>query len=78
MRYWLRCKQAHQLLSEQQDRELGKIEKVALRMHLAICHSCQNFSGQMTFLRQAMRNWPEQAEPEETKESSKEQTGSNS
>jgi len=62
MRYWLRCKQAHQLMSEQQDRQLGRAETLALRMHLAICHSCQNFSGQMQLLRQAMRRWPEQAD----------------
>lgn len=62
MRYWLRCKDAHQLLSEKLDRPLARGEKLALSLHLAMCRSCQNFSGQMELLHQAMRRWPQQSE----------------
>lgn len=69
MRYWLRCKDAHQLLSEKIDRPLARGEKLALSLHLAMCRSCQNFSGQMDLLHQAMRRWPEQKQSENTQKS---------
>lgn len=69
MSYWLRCKDAHQLLSEKIDRPLARGEKLALSLHLAMCRSCQNFSGQMDLLHQAMRRWPEQKQSENPQKS---------
>ena len=49
------CKEATRLLSQAQDRELSLREQVALRVHLAICRGCRAFSGQLAFLRRAVR-----------------------
>lgn len=51
----LSCKQAAQLASQSLDRRLGWFERVALRLHLAICDGCTNFSRQAAFLRRAMK-----------------------
>jgi predicted anti-sigma-YlaC factor YlaD len=51
----LSCKQAAQLASQGLDRRLGFLERVGLRVHLAICDGCTNFSRQVAFLRRAMK-----------------------
>jgi predicted anti-sigma-YlaC factor YlaD len=57
----LSCKQATRLVSEGLDRELGFTERVRLRVHLAICGGCTNFSKQVALLRQAMARLAEQS-----------------
>ncbi|HEX7644162.1 MAG TPA: zf-HC2 domain-containing protein [Burkholderiaceae bacterium] len=52
----LTCKEAHRLVSEGLDRELGVFERLRIRAHLTVCDACTNFNGQMILLRQAMRN----------------------
>jgi len=49
----LSCKQVTRLLSQGLDRDLGFTERVKLRVHLAICNGCTNFSEQVAFLRKA-------------------------
>jgi len=51
----LSCKEASHLVSQGLDRRLGLAERLALRLHLAICNGCSNFSKQVEFLRKAMR-----------------------
>jgi predicted anti-sigma-YlaC factor YlaD len=51
----LSCKKTAQLLSQGMDRRLALWERVALRLHLAICDGCRNFKKQTAFLRQAMK-----------------------
>jgi hypothetical protein len=51
----LSCKEAAQLVSQGLDRRLGFAERVALRLHLAICNGCANFNKQMAFLRAALK-----------------------
>ncbi len=51
----LSCKDASHLVSEGLDRRLGFGERIALRVHLAICDGCTNFSEQMAFLRKAVQ-----------------------
>ena len=50
----LSCKEASRLVSQGLDRKLGFGERVALRVHLAICDGCTNFKDQVAFLRKAM------------------------
>jgi hypothetical protein len=50
----LSCKEATQLVSQGLDRRLGFGERLALRLHLAICEGCTNFSRQLAFLRRAL------------------------
>ena len=51
----LSCKESARLLSQGMDRELAFGERVALRVHLAICDGCRNVSSQFKFLREAVR-----------------------
>ena len=51
----LSCKEAAQLVSRGLDRRLGFFEHLALRLHLAICGGCANFSRQAAILRKAMQ-----------------------
>ena len=51
----LSCKEATQLVSQGLDRRLGLGERVALRLHLAICDGCSNFRKQVSLLREAMK-----------------------
>lgn len=51
----LSCKVTTRLLSQGQDRRLGFGERVALRVHLAICNGCRNANAQFRFLRLAMK-----------------------
>ena len=52
----LKCRQAAQLVvPEAWTGELALGERVTLRVHLAICDGCTNFSEQVAFLRKAVR-----------------------
>lgn len=55
------CKQVTRLVSQGLDRELGFTERVRLRVHLAICDGCTNFSKQVAFLREALAKLAEQS-----------------
>jgi predicted anti-sigma-YlaC factor YlaD len=57
----LSCRQVTRLVSQGLDRDLGFTERVRLRVHLAICEGCTNFSRQMAFLRKAMAKLAEQS-----------------
>jgi hypothetical protein len=59
----LSCKEATQLVSQGLDRRLGWFERVALRLHLAICHGCTRFSRQAAFLRRAVQQLKERSAP---------------
>jgi predicted anti-sigma-YlaC factor YlaD len=50
----LSCKEASRLVSQGLDRDLGFFARARLRLHLAICEGCRNFSRQMAFLRKAV------------------------
>ena len=50
------CKETSRLLSQGEDRKLGFGERVALRVHLAICDGCRNVNAQLKFLRLAVKN----------------------
>ncbi len=51
----LSCKETARLLSQGADRELAFGERLALRVHLAICKGCRNVDAQFRFLRVAVR-----------------------
>lgn len=57
----LSCKETTYRLSEAQDRDLSLSEKLQLKMHLAMCGGCRNFSKQMNFLRAACQRYTEKA-----------------
>jgi len=51
----LNCRQATELMSQEQDRPLALSERVALRLHVWICAGCTNYRRQMAVLREACR-----------------------
>ena len=53
----LSCRQATELMSQEQDRRLGLGERVALRLHVLICAGCNNYRRQMQVLREACRRF---------------------
>ncbi|PKO90752.1 MAG: hypothetical protein CVU16_09445 [Betaproteobacteria bacterium HGW-Betaproteobacteria-10] len=53
----LSCKEITHLLSESQDRKLTLSEKMHLEMHLTMCKGCKNFKSQMSFLREACKQY---------------------
>ena len=55
----LSCKETTRLVSEGLDRELAFGERVALRLHLAICLGCRRAGSQMRTLRNAVRELAE-------------------
>ncbi len=50
----LSCKEVTRIVSQGLDRRLGFSERVRLRVHLAICDGCTNFTKQLGFLRKAV------------------------
>ena len=55
----LSCKENTRLVSQGLDRELAFGERVALRLHLAICLGCRRAGSQMRYLRHAVRELAE-------------------
>lgn len=53
----MKCRQATELMSQAQDRELRLRERVALRFHLIICRGCNNYSNHLAFIRNAMKRF---------------------
>lgn len=62
----LNCKQASRLVSQSLDRRLAWRERLSLRLHLAICEACRQFSRQLAGLRRALRHFAQQVENDET------------
>ena len=53
----LNCKEVSSLLSDRLDRKLTLMERVNLRLHLAMCAACSRVEGQLEFLSKAMSRW---------------------
>ena len=62
----LSCKETTRLVSQGLDRELAFGERVALRVHLAICKGCRNVYAQFRFLRQAVQELSRDGNKKET------------
>ncbi len=54
------CKEASLLLSQAEDRRLTLVERVQLRLHLAVCDVCTRFAHQLAFLRVAVRRYADE------------------
>ena len=56
------CKEVAVLLVAREDRELPAIERLALRLHLAVCTACPVFERQLLTMRNALQRWRNYAE----------------
>jgi len=53
----LNCREATRLMSANQERRLGLVQRLRLRAHWAICEACRNFGRQMDVLQRAMQRY---------------------
>ena len=53
----LSCKETGLLLSQAQERSLGRAERLGMQLHLFLCKGCRNFRAQLEFLRAAVRRY---------------------
>jgi putative zinc finger protein len=51
----LSCREATRLASQGLDRQMSFGERLRLRVHLAICSGCANFSRQIALVRRAVQ-----------------------
>ncbi len=51
------CRDITALVVAAEDRRLSPRERLAVRVHLAICTGCTRFSAQMSLMRGALTRW---------------------
>ena len=51
------CRETAALLIAREDRALGMLDRLALRLHLLACKTCPKFENQILTLRAAMGKW---------------------
>jgi hypothetical protein len=57
MKLHINCREATALVLQGEDRQLSWGERLALRVHLAICRACPRFVRQVALMRSAMGPW---------------------
>ena len=57
------CKEVSWLLSDERDRRLGFMERLGLRLHLAMCAACARVPGQLRLLGKGAEELPTLGEP---------------
>lgn len=62
----LPCEGMSRLASESLDRDLGRAERFALRLHLLYCSACRRYRRQLEHLRCAMRRLARTIEADES------------
>jgi hypothetical protein len=51
------CREVTELVLAGEDRRLGLVERLAVRVHLRICQACPKFTRQVALMRQALPRW---------------------
>jgi predicted anti-sigma-YlaC factor YlaD len=51
------CEGMSRLASESLDRDLTRLERLALRAHIIYCSACRRYLGQIELLKAAARGW---------------------
>jgi hypothetical protein len=51
------CKEVTALVIAREDRALPLTERLALRLHMAMCQACPTFERQVLTMRNAMKQW---------------------
>lgn len=59
------CKEVSALLVAREDRELPLSDRLALRLHMAMCQACPRFERQLLTMRNAMKQWRHYADTDE-------------
>ena len=51
------CKEVTRLILEREDRRVGPLDRLAIKLHMLICDTCPRFLRQAGFMRQALDRW---------------------
>lgn len=51
------CREVTELVLAGEDRRLGLVERLAVRLHLQICAACPKFTRQVALMRKALPRW---------------------
>ncbi len=51
------CREVAALLVAREDRDLGLADRLALRVHMAICDTCPRFERQILTMRNSLQQW---------------------
>ncbi len=51
------CREVAAILVAREDRDLGLADRLALRIHMAMCGACPKFERQMLSMRNGLRQW---------------------
>lgn len=51
------CREVAAILVAREDRKLGLADRLALRLHMAICDACPRFERQMLTMRNGLKQW---------------------
>ena len=60
------CREVAAILVAREDRTLGLADRLALRLHMAICDACPRFERQMLTMRNGLKQWRNYAGPEDS------------
>jgi hypothetical protein len=60
------CKEAIRLQSDALDRPLSRMQRIGLRIHLAMCRWCSRYGKQIDFLRTIARRCDHDQDPKQT------------
>jgi hypothetical protein len=65
------CKEVTALVIAREDRALPWRDRLALRLHMAVCAACPTFERQVITMRNAMRQWRNYEESDDAGEPGK-------
>ena len=60
------CREVAALLVAREDRDLGLADRLALRVHMAICDTCPRFERQILTMRNSLQQWRNYSSPEDS------------
>jgi hypothetical protein len=60
------CREVTRLVLERENRRLGLVERIAVRLHLSVCRMCTRFTGQVRLMNRAMARWKAYSEHDDT------------
>lgn len=60
------CKEVAAILVAREDRHLGLADRLALRLHMAVCDACPRFERQILTMRNSMRQWRNYADSDDS------------
>ena len=60
------CREVAAILIAREDRHLGLADRLALRLHMAVCDACPKFERQILSMRNGLRQWRNYTTPDDS------------